>query len=73
MKIVKIERKQKTEKEDYTLITFKTWWGKEFKETFITPNWNINTYYAKNGRSLPVSMWKIIKSFLRTKDEIHEY
>ena len=73
MNIVKIERKQKTEKEDYTLITFKTWWGKNFKETCITPNWNSNTYYAKNGSNLPLPMWEIIKGFLRTNDEIHEY
>ena len=73
MEILKIERKQKTEKEDYTLITFKTWWGKEVTETCITPNWNFNTYYAKNGIGLPTSMWGIIKGFLRTNDEIHEY
>lgn len=73
MKIIRIERKQKTEKEDYTLITFKTWWGKEFIETCITPNWNINTEYAKNGRSISFSLWEVVKSFLRTGDKVHEY
>ena len=73
MKILKIERKQKTEKEDYTLITFKTWWGNEFTETCITPNWNIGTCYAKNGGSIDVSLWEIVKGFLRTNDNIHEY
>jgi hypothetical protein len=73
MKILRIERKQKTEKEDYTLITFRVWWGKEFTETCITPNWNLNTYYAKNGESIPVSLWDVVKGFLRTGDTVHEY
>ena len=73
MKIIKIEQKQKTNKEDYTLITFKTWWGNRYTETCITPNWNLHTFYAKDGSSLPVSMWEIVKGFLRTGDKIHEY
>ncbi|WP_394749598.1 hypothetical protein [Spongiimicrobium salis] len=73
MKIIRIERKQKTEKEDYTLITFKTWWGKEFTETCVTPNWNLGTSYAKNGRRIPYSLWEIVKGFLRTEDDVHEY
>ena len=73
MKIVKIERKQKTEKEDYTLITFKTWWGKEFAEICITPNWNIGTKYAKDGNNIDVLLWSVVKGFLRTGDDVHEY
>jgi hypothetical protein len=73
MRILKIERKQKTEKEDYTLITFRTWWGKEFTEICITPNWNTGTHYAKNGNNIAISLWDVVKSFLRTGDEMHEY
>jgi hypothetical protein len=73
MKILKIEQKQKTEKEDYTLITFKTWWGRKFTEVCITSNWNISTDYAKSGESIPVSLWPVVKAFLRTNDKSHKY
>ena len=80
MEIVRIERKQKTEREDYTLITFKETYYKWFKkktrtftETCITPNWNIGTDFAKTGRSIETSLWDVVKSFLNTGDDIHEY
>ncbi len=73
MKIVKIIRKQRTSEEDYTLITFKTWWGKEFTELCISPDRRNSTHYAKNGIKISVSLWDVVRSFLRTSDEIHEY
>lgn len=73
MTIVKIERKQKTESEDYTLITFKTWWGGKFTETCITPSWGLGTNYAKNGNSIDALLWSVVKGFLRTGDDAHEY
>ena len=73
MRISKIELKQKTKEESYILITFKTWWGKEFTEMCFSPNSNISTIYAKNGESIPVGLWDVVNAFLRTEDEQHEY
>jgi hypothetical protein len=73
MKILSIKRLEKTESEDYTLITFKNWWGTKFTEICITPNWNLNTDYAKNGKNIEVSLWKTVKAFLRTNQIYHEY
>jgi len=73
MKIVQIERLQETVREDYTLITFRTWWGKEFSEICITPNWNIGTDFASSGMSIGVSLWPVVKGFLNTSDKMHNY
>ena len=73
MKIIKILHLQKTDKEDYTEITFKSFWGKLFTKTCITPNWNLNTFYADSGTTIPTSLWGIVKGFLRTGDTIHKY
>jgi len=73
MEIIKIVHHKKTTEEDYTLITFKTWWGKEFTEVCTTPNWNVNTTYAKNGNHIPILLWAIVKAFIRTGDKTHEY
>ena len=80
MKILIIERKQKTEHEEFTLITFKGFWGKIFTETCITPINGLGgrggyngTIYASTGESIPVSLWDVVNSFLRTNDECHDY
>lgn len=73
MKIIRIERKQETEKENYTLITFKTWWGRKFTELCITPKKSIHTDYAKKGTIIDPSLWEVVKAFLRTGDKVHEY
>lgn len=73
MKILRIERKQETEEENYTLITFKTFWGRVFTETCVTPMDSSYTGYAKNGDWLGVPLWDTVKSFLRTGDEVHDY
>ena len=73
MVIIRISRNYITNDEDYTLITFKTWYGKKFSEVCITPKLNNNTYYAKNGKNIPKSFWLVVKCFLRTDDENHAY
>jgi len=77
MTIVKIRRQDETEKEVYTLITFKdkNWRGKEivFNEVCITSKSNISTIFAKNGERIPIPLWDVVSGFIRTKDLFHAY
>lgn len=73
MRIIKIERLSTTKEEDYTLITFKTWYGTIIVRKCITPNWNLHTFYADDGRDIPIPLWVVVKGFLRTTDKIHNY
>jgi hypothetical protein len=73
MKIIKIERLSKTKEEDYTLITFRTWYGTNIVKKCITPNWNLHTFYADNGKDIPIALWVVVKAFLKTEDNIHNY
>jgi len=73
MEILSIGRRQETEKEIYTSITFRTWFGREYTEICITPKATFSTIYAKNGKSLPFELWDIVKAFLRTEEKEHVY
>ena len=73
MKIIKIERMFGTAEESYTCITFKTWWGKEFKEICITKYDSTITCYCKNGVPIPIRLWSVVSGYLRTGHHIHEY
>ena len=76
MKIIKIKHLKKTDKEDYTEITFKPFGlfnRLPFTEICITPKGNISTQYAKTGRSIDVQFWNVVKSFIRTGDKEHDY
>lgn len=73
MIIQKIIRKQETTDEIYTEITFKGLWTKPFTEICITSKYNIGTYFCKNGESIDVIFWDIVKAFLRTGEPFHTY
>lgn len=73
MKILKIELINKTEKEDYTLITFKKWYGKPFTKTCLTKHDSIRTRYADTGKPIPVQFWHVVKAFIRAGNKFHEY
>ena len=73
MKILKIKHYKKTEKEDYVVIVFINTWGFKNMEVCIKPNWNINTYYAKSGKDIPIELWQVVEAFINTGDKIHEY
>jgi len=73
MRILKIERKQKTSHDTYVEITFKPFFGKPFKERCIKTVGVSFVFYAKDGLNLPTQFNKVIESFLRTEDDVHEY
>ena len=80
MRIIKIERKTKTDKYDFTLITFEReyseWFSKKTEvvsHMCITPNWSSGTYYASSGIYIGSNLWGTVKAFLETGDEVHEY
>jgi len=73
MKIVTIERKQETENYNYTLITFKNWWGEKFTSDCVTRKKSISTQYAASGISIDTHLWEVVTAFLETGDNIHNY
>jgi len=73
MRITKIERKQETENYNYTLITFKTWWGQKFTKNCITKEILSSTKYAASGNIISFDLWEVVKAFLETGENIHNY
>ena len=73
MRITRIERKQETENYNYTLITFKTWWGKKFIRNCISEKRSITTSYAESGNSIDTFLWSVVSAFLETGENIHNY
>jgi hypothetical protein len=64
MKIIWIERKQKTETFQFTKIKFKTWLGKEFVATCITDD-PVTRFYD-SGKSIPFQLWHSVVAFLES-------
>ena len=73
MKILKIERKEETSVAQYVLITFKTWYGKEFQKLCFKEKIYSSVNYAESGDSIDVPLWAVVTSFLSTKQDVHEY
>jgi hypothetical protein len=73
MRITRIERKQETENYNYTLITFKTWWGEKFTRNCVSEKIMDSTKYAASGLSIDVPLWRVVRAFLETGDNIHNY
>jgi phage terminase large subunit len=73
MRITRIERKQETENYNYTLITFKNWLGEKFIRHCVTEKKSISTKYVASGASIDSFLWEVVKAFLETGDNIHNY